>query len=834
MRSLKQHTTTTRRSPYNCGPTRKFSLSCALAALLVVSGFVSAFAQTTSPTASNTLLASGFTLPYGAQVLNGSAINPATSRPFRHLWSGDTGGLCRLDPDLDTGAPLTVNTDTCVGTTLGGVAFSPGRMTFDPLTNTLYAVDDGGNANVARFHFQPDSDSGQGLVSATVDILGDNGGCGLGGNFPWAVALGPDGNLYVSFKLNGNLVRVISPSNASVPCSNVQVMGSTPDARRGLAISFVGHDIWGADIRGLFNIPNADQCFTPANNFTPCKGTTRLKTLIPGVFTLTSDQVYPAVNGDSVYIAETQNALVKLSGLSSFNGNIAIDNNWAANFLFLIAIAFDASPNGPVIYVGDDPGQEAGVGGGGRYYAVSTTPPPPSIPGTPIGVAASAGDTQAFLTWLSGGGSPATSFTIHNSLASNGLPVADFVVPNNGGSTQTSTATVTGLIDGVTYQFEVSATNAQGSSPFSAPSNSVTPLAITVPGAPTGATAVAADSQATVSWVPPASNGNATITSYAVTARVNGLPTENTATTPNGTATSAVVTGLTNGTTYTFTVHATNSKGNGPESAPSNAVTPTRPLGATDMAISISGPSGINVGGNATYTLTVNNLGPSFAPQVTVVDFIPAGATFVSGAPSQGACALLGSQFQCNLGSIVVGGQATVTLILNVVAAITNTATVNANDANGVPVSDPSPVNNTFSLNTVISAPPTTTDLQVTGSPQNGGPTSGPTTTDTITWQIKNAQNQPANGVSFTASLPVGLPFNSVSTNLGTCSAPAVGSGGTIACNASTIAAGTTMIVTVNVSVPTAGTFSSTGQASFNGTDTNNQNNTFTVTLNSK
>jgi hypothetical protein len=171
MRSLKQNTTTTRRSPYNCGAIRKFSLSCAITALLVFSGFVSAFAQTTT-TASNTLLATGFTLPYGAQVLNGSAVNPATGKSFRHLWSGDTGGLCRLDPDLDTGAPLTVNIATCI-TTVAGVAFSPGRMTYDPLNNTIYAVDDANPANVARFHFLPNGDSGQGLVSATAVLRTD-------------------------------------------------------------------------------------------------------------------------------------------------------------------------------------------------------------------------------------------------------------------------------------------------------------------------------------------------------------------------------------------------------------------------------------------------------------------------------------------------------------------------------------------------------------------------------------------------------------------------------------------------------------------------------------
>ncbi len=497
----------------------------------------------------------------------GTAVNPATSRSFRHLWTGDTGGLCRLDPDLDAGGPFNVNLATCI-TTVAGVAFTPGRMAYDPLTNTIYSVSDGNGANVARYHFLPDGDAGQGLVSTTAVFLGDAGGCGLGGSFPWALALGPDGNLYVTFKLNGNLVRVISPASPSVPCSNVAVMGTTADARRGLTVGWIGHGLWGSDIRGLWQIINADQCLTPANRNTPCHAVTKLKTQIAGAFAMTSDQAYPATNGDALYISEAQNNIFKLSGLSSANGNIVLDNNYANSFLFLISVAIDTSnPANPVLYVGDDPGQEGGVAGGGRYYAVSTTPTAPTAPGTPVGVTASGGDGQAFVSFLSGGGSPATSFTVRNATASNGILVPDVIVPVNG-STLTLAVTVGGLTNGVSYTFIVSATNAQGTSAFSAPSNSATPLAITVPGAPTGAVAVAADSQATVAWAPPASNGNATITSYMVTARINGVATANTATTPNGTTTSAVVTGLTNGTTYTFTVHATNIRGAGPESAP--------------------------------------------------------------------------------------------------------------------------------------------------------------------------------------------------------------------------------------------------------------------------
>jgi uncharacterized repeat protein (TIGR01451 family) len=831
MRSFKQTITLERRSSFKIGPVRTIALRCILLTL-VFFVTVNTIAQTGPPTASNTLLATGFSLPYGAQVLNGSAINPATGKPFRHLWTADTtDGLCRLDPDLDTGAPFTVNTASCI-TTVSGAAFTPGRLAYDQLTNTIYSVSDGAKANVARYHYQPDGDSGQGLLSATAEFLGDAGGCGLSGNFPWAVALGPDKNLYISFKISGNIIRVISPSSAVVPCSNFVVMGSTPDNRKGLSLTWVGHDIWGSDGRGLFNIANADQCSTPANGNSPCHGVNKLETLVTGAVAMVSDQTYPNTNGDSLYLTQDQADVFKISGLSS--GIATFNNNYANGFLFLISMAIDLSdPANPVLYGGDDPGQEAGIAGGGRYYAVSTAAVAPSVPGTPLGVTASAGDSQAFISFISGGGSPATSYTIRNATASNGHLAPDVVVPVNG-STLTPAVTVNGLTNGATYTFIVSATNAQGTSAFSAPSNSVTPIAITVPGAPTGATATAADSQAAVSWTAPASNGNATIASYTVTARIGGVATAITAQTPNGTTTSAVVTGLTDGTTYTFTVRANNIKGAGPESAPSNAVTPTRPLGSTDMAIGLSGPTGTTANSNATYTLTATNLGPSFAPQVTVNDFIPVGATFVSSSPSQGACAVVGSQVQCNLGGMVVNGTATVTVVLNLTASITNTATVTANDAGGNPVADPSPVNNTASLNTVITPPPTTTDLQVTGSPQNGGPTSGPTTTDSITWQVRNAQNAPANAVVFTATLPAGLPFNTVSTSSGSCTAPPVGSGGTITCTAPTVAAGQAMIVTVNFSVPAAGALSSTGHASFNGTDTNTPNNTFTVTLNAK
>ncbi len=91
----------------------------------------------------------------------------------------------------------------------------------------------------------------------------------------------------------------------------------------------------------------------------------------------------------------------------------------------------------------------------------------------------------------------------------------------------------------------------------------------TPPSAPMAVSAAAGNANATVSWLPPSSDGGAPITGYLVTSS----PGNKTATVGTG-LTAAVVTGLTNGTPYTFTVKAINAVGTGPASAPSNQVTP--------------------------------------------------------------------------------------------------------------------------------------------------------------------------------------------------------------------------------------------------------------------
>ena len=90
--------------------------------------------------------------------------------------------------------------------------------------------------------------------------------------------------------------------------------------------------------------------------------------------------------------------------------------------------------------------------------------------------------------------------------------------------------------------------------------------------APAGVSAVAGDQSALVSWTGPCGDGGSPITSYVVIAS-DGCTIQASATV-TAPATTANLTGLSDGMTYTFTVAPVNGFGLGPRSAPSSAVAP--------------------------------------------------------------------------------------------------------------------------------------------------------------------------------------------------------------------------------------------------------------------
>lgn len=93
-------------------------------------------------------------------------------------------------------------------------------------------------------------------------------------------------------------------------------------------------------------------------------------------------------------------------------------------------------------------------------------------------------------------------------------------------------------------------------------------------GAPTSVSATAGNTQATVFWTAPVDNGGYTITDYAVQFSSDSGTSWTTFADGTSTATSATVTGLTNGTAYVFRVAAINAAGTGPYSSATSSVTP--------------------------------------------------------------------------------------------------------------------------------------------------------------------------------------------------------------------------------------------------------------------
>jgi hypothetical protein len=112
------------------------------------------------------------------------------------------------------------------------------------------------------------------------------------------------------------------------------------------------------------------------------------------------------------------------------------------------------------------------------------------------------------------------------------------------------------------------------------------PATAATPGPPTSLTARAGDQLAEVSWTAPTPD-DPTITGYVVTASSPDIPPVTT----DSAARTAMVTGLTNGTAYSFTVAATNPDGTSPPSDPSAPVTP-RPPAATTLTLTAN-PSSV-------------------------------------------------------------------------------------------------------------------------------------------------------------------------------------------------------------------------------------------------
>jgi uncharacterized repeat protein (TIGR01451 family) len=634
--------------------------------------------------------AAAVTAPLGGIILKGTAINPATAAPFRHLWVDDaTSGICRIDPDLDSPGPYAINLQTCPFK-INGASITGGPMSFDPTphfldpvnptvaTNYLYFADEQrASEGIMRIGYLASGDSGQGSLNfLSLFVMGGSTtgarfgggttGCALPGNpgTPHSTVLDPLGNLWVGFKKSGTVLRFTQPGTASETgfgtCEQFIIPVATIN-KKSDGLAFIGHDLWGADGTSPFFIKNADTtcmvpphgiCLAPADII----GVLAAAPVGAAAVAVMSDQYYPATNGNNVYFALQQAPTVPpappaiqddVAWLGNASAADATMNNTTLDVTFMGTFSPAGGPTPPVAILSGvavdqtDPANivafssEDYSGGGvlakGMWFQSCQGNPPAALPapgftpincptpivsaapGAPLNVVAVGGNGSATVSWSPAqSNQPVSSYTVTTISAGPGPGVPPVTVnPVAGSKFPATSVLITGLTNLTAYTFTVRASNTPappgGTSPASVPSAPVTPPGISRPAAPTSVSAIPGDKQASITFtVSPPPNGGP-ITSYTATATPSGITVS---IPPPGVGLNTgtiLVGGLTNGTAYTFTVHATNAGGNSLESTPSNAVVPSA-AHVPVLNVVVSGPTSVSLTPTQViYTITITN-----------------------------------------------------------------------------------------------------------------------------------------------------------------------------------------------------------------------------------
>jgi parallel beta-helix repeat protein len=203
---------------------------------------------------------------------------------------------------------------------------------------------------------------------------------------------------------------------------------------------------------------------------------------------------------------------------------------------------------------------------------------PPTAPQT---LQATSGNQQIALTWVapvSDGGSPITNYRIYRGTTSGGETYLTEI-------SNLLDFTDTGLVNGQTYYYWVTAVNAVGEGPQS---NEASSVPGNVPGAPTGLNAVAGNGEVSLTWTTPSDDGGFPITDFMI---YRGTTSGGeTFIVMIGNVNGYTDTGLTNGQDYFYKVSAKNSIGEGPLSNEATA-TPIGPQANQPPTCEITSPT---------------------------------------------------------------------------------------------------------------------------------------------------------------------------------------------------------------------------------------------------
>jgi uncharacterized repeat protein (TIGR01451 family) len=249
---------------------------------------------------------------------------------------------------------------------------------------------------------------------------------------------------------------------------------------------------------------------------------------------------------------------------------------------------------------------------------------------------------------------------------------------------------------------------------------------------------------------------------------------------------------------------------------------------SADLSIEATAtPDPVRIGTDLSYTLSVANGGPTAATNVSVVDTLPAGTTFVSADGPGWSCNNLGQVVTCTIASLGLASSAPAISIVATAPAsagnITNTATVSSD------TSDPDSTNDTATTVTLASAfADVAVSIADSPDPIQGTAVIGCGNNDCVTYTISvtNAGPDPATGVQVVTQLPPNGSFFSVVGTGWICPSPS----GTLTCTRTALAVGTAPPITLIWKAPSPGGFSivTSGVVTTTSTDPNPANNAAT------
>jgi hypothetical protein len=266
--------------------------------------------------------------PGGGVVVGGNVWEADGAQGFIHLMPADPN-----NPDPVNSGILVY--DPRIGAfTLGGGGFCGpfcklGQVAYDG-NQTVYVT------SYDQQKGQPFSVTFSGISRLTIDpVFGFVSynyrvapNAGLQGNQTTSIALGPDGNLYIGFLKNGNVVRIVNPQIDPAADVNktqiVQSVGTAPNGRAVRSMTFVGPDLYLGTSDGLSVIKNAvaTTCLGGCNAVRISDGFSGVDHV--GLTTDGINRIYMSINGAGVwrYTINTQSTQLISTGGTDPNGTV--------------------------------------------------------------------------------------------------------------------------------------------------------------------------------------------------------------------------------------------------------------------------------------------------------------------------------------------------------------------------------------------------------------------------------------------------------------------------------------------------------------------------------